>query len=319
MRIGVYPTPVLRLERALGPGRDLWVKRDDLTSPRYGGNKVRKLERILDVVRERGARRIVTVGAAGSHHVLATALYAKDIGVEVEAVLVPQPRTPHVVENLCAIYARAKVWPATSFPHAATIIVDRVACGAYYVPAGGSNEDGALAYADAARELTDQVARGELPEPRVVAVTLGSGGTAGGLAAGFALLRPDLRVLAVTVSEPRSLVARNARRLAAGCVHRLSPSRPGPPIALEITDRYLGRGYGYATRAGEDAIALAARYGLTLDTTYTSKTCAAALDLPPESDPVLYWHTLSSAPMAPLLRDAPGEADLPEDVRSLLR
>jgi hypothetical protein len=159
MALGRYPTPVERQEVAAG---ELWVKRDDLTSPRYGGNKVRKLERVLQRVRALGVRRIVTVGAAGSHHALATALYARDFGIDVEAVLVPQQYTPHVAENLRVIASLARIFPATSFAHAAAIIVDRVACSSYYVPAGGSTRDSSVAYADAAAELLAQVDRGEL-------------------------------------------------------------------------------------------------------------------------------------------------------------
>jgi 1-aminocyclopropane-1-carboxylate deaminase/D-cysteine desulfhydrase-like pyridoxal-dependent ACC family enzyme len=315
MRIGTYPTPVDRCPDALGPGRDLWVKRDDQTSTRYGGNKVRKLERVLDRVRE--AKRIVTVGGAGSHHVLATAIYARDLGIDVEAVLVPQPRTEHVVGMLRAIAARARIYPSTSFTDAATLVIDRVACGATYVPPGGSTVDGAMAYVDAANELLVQVREGLLPEPNVVAVTLGSGGTAAGLAAGFALARSRARVLAVTVAEPRSFVAWQARRLAAECVRAVDPSRVSA-LRLDITERYLGRGYGYPTPEGESAVRAGAAFGLGLDTTYTGKTLAAVRDLPPRDDPVLYWHTLSSAPMRPLLEGAPSEEELGPEERALL-
>jgi D-cysteine desulfhydrase len=317
MRIGVYPTPVERLPDALGRGRDVWVKRDDLTSGRYGGNKVRKLERVLDVVRASGARRIVTPGGAGSHHVLATALYAGDLGIGVDAVLVPQPRTPHVVDNLRAIAARARIWPAGSFADAGAVIADCVACGAFRVPVGGSTLDGALGYADAAAELVDQVARGELPEPKVVVVALGSGGTAAGLAAGFAVAGARIRVIAVTVAEPGAWIAWRARRLAAACVRELAPEATVGP-RIEVVERYLGRGYGHATPEGDRALVLAARYGLSLDSTYTAKAFAAASELPEADDPVLYWQTLSSAPLGPLLGGAPAEADLPEGVRALL-
>src|SRR5262249_60604854 len=57
------PTP-LEAAPALGPG--VWVKRDDLTSARCGGNKVRKLELLLADARTRGRRSVLTVGAAGS-------------------------------------------------------------------------------------------------------------------------------------------------------------------------------------------------------------------------------------------------------------
>jgi 1-aminocyclopropane-1-carboxylate deaminase/D-cysteine desulfhydrase-like pyridoxal-dependent ACC family enzyme len=318
MKIGVYPTPVDRLPDALGPGRDLWVKRDDLTSRLYGGNKVRKLERILDVAVARGVERIVTVGAAGSHHVLATSIYAGQLGIGVDAVLVPQPWTPHAAENLRAIAARARVFPASSFPHAAAIMVDRVACGAYYVPAGGSSRVGALAYADAARELLLQVEHGDLPEPRVVVVTLGSGGTAAGLAAGLAATHAKTRVLGVTVAEPAFWVAQNARRLAKACLAELAPGDQTVRLRLDIEDRYLGAGYGHATPEGEGATLRAARFGLALDGTYTAKTFAAACALPAENDPILYWHTLSSAPMGPLLEGAPREEELAAEVRMLL-
>ena len=100
MRLGSYPTPVTRLAAAaraggVDPGVALWCKRDDLTSPVYGGNKVRKLEHLLDEARASGAKRIVTIGAIGSHHMLATALYGGRAGFVVEGVLAPQPWSPH--------------------------------------------------------------------------------------------------------------------------------------------------------------------------------------------------------------------------------
>ncbi|HEX3346454.1 MAG TPA: pyridoxal-phosphate dependent enzyme, partial [Polyangiaceae bacterium] len=66
--LGHYPTPVQRVERLSAPGSELWIKRDDRTGDVYGGNKVRKLEWLLADARDRGAKRVVTVGAAGSHH-----------------------------------------------------------------------------------------------------------------------------------------------------------------------------------------------------------------------------------------------------------
>jgi D-cysteine desulfhydrase len=318
VRLGDFPTPVERLSGALGPGRDLWVKRDDLTNPRYGGNKVRKLERLLDSVRARGSSRIVTVGAAGSHHALATALFARDASIDVEAVLVPQPDAPHVRDNLRATAARARVFAASSFPHAATIVVDRIACGAFYIPPGGSNAQGTLAYADAARELALQVERGELPLPRTVVVTLGSGGTAAGIAAGLASLGLECRVLGVVVAEPPFWLTRHARRLAKACLRELRPEGGAAPLQLESTTDYLGPGYGHPTPIAHEALLDGARRGLLLDMTYTAKTYAAARALPEEHDPVVYWHTLSSAPLAPLLEGVPPLEALAPELASLL-
>jgi 1-aminocyclopropane-1-carboxylate deaminase/D-cysteine desulfhydrase-like pyridoxal-dependent ACC family enzyme len=305
------------------PNLSLWVKRDDLTSALYGGNKVRKLERLLDAARARQAQRIVTVGAAGSHHVLATALFAKEQGIELDAVLVPQQKTSHVVENLRAdLRAGVRVIPASSYAHAALCILGRIARGSYYIPVGGSNLEGTLAYVDAARELASQVRTGELPEPDVVVVALGSGGTAAGLAAGFAVESMKTRVVAITVSDPAWWIARRVRALARAALERES-KRPGeraPELRLLVDASYLGPGYGRATEAGARALAIGADAGLTLDSTYTAKTFAAVLDLVDAGDHsnVLYWHTLSSAPMDRWLDGAPVETSLAPELRRLL-
>src|SRR5262249_16377164 len=45
---------------------DVWMKRDDLISPLYGGNKVRRYEFVLADALARGARAIVTTGGLAS-------------------------------------------------------------------------------------------------------------------------------------------------------------------------------------------------------------------------------------------------------------
>jgi len=45
--LGTFPTPVERIFGLLPRGVELWVKREELASTSYGGNKVRKLEFLL--------------------------------------------------------------------------------------------------------------------------------------------------------------------------------------------------------------------------------------------------------------------------------
>jgi 1-aminocyclopropane-1-carboxylate deaminase/D-cysteine desulfhydrase-like pyridoxal-dependent ACC family enzyme len=322
-QLGTYPTPVERLPSLSRPNVTLWVKRDDRTSAVYGGNKVRKLERLLGDALARRPRRIVTVGAAGSHHVLATAIWAREQGIELDAVLVPQIATRHVVENLRAVvHAGVRVLAASSYPHAALRVLGRIGRGDYHIPVGGSNLLGTLAYVDAARELAAQVRAGDLPEPDIVLVALGSGGTAAGLAAGFALERMKTRIVAVTVSEPVWWIARRVHALARAAVkHEARRAREAVPQTRLVVDQgYLGTGYGHATAAGERALAMGAGAGLTLDLTYTAKTFAATLDRVTAGGDanVLYWHTLSSAPMDRWLEGAPSETALAPELRRLL-
>jgi hypothetical protein len=91
---------------------------------------------------------------------------------------------------------------------------------------------------------------------------------------------------------------------------------------LRFDGRFLGEGYGHAVAAGEEATAIARQaVDLALDPTYTAKAFASALwhVRARQARHTLYWHTLSSAPMGPLLERAPSAAELDPALQRLLR
>jgi 1-aminocyclopropane-1-carboxylate deaminase/D-cysteine desulfhydrase-like pyridoxal-dependent ACC family enzyme len=326
LELGRYPTPVQPIPSLSNARADLWIKRDDLTHPVYGGNKVRKLERLLAAVppaRRGGPPRIATMGAVGSHHVLATAYFGAQSGMQVEAVLFPQPSTAHVAEVLRADMALgARLFAAPSVALAALGLAGRALSGARVVPPGGSNVIGALGYVEAAFELEAQVRKGAMPEPDLCVVALGSGGTAAGLAAGFAAAGMKTRVVGACILKPAWLAGMTARGLARACLRRLG-SRAPLAGRLEVDARFVGPGYGHPTSEGDAAASLAqAHAGLTLDPTYTAKAFACALQHARDASghaTVLYWHTLSSAPLEPILARAPaGEVLDPSFARLFL-
>jgi D-cysteine desulfhydrase len=158
-----------------------------------------------------------------------------------------------------------------------------------------------------------------MPEPDLIVVALGSGGTAAGLVAGLATEGVRTRVLAVTVAEPPWLVERMARSLTRQCASGIR--REELRSRLEIDRGYLGAGYGHPTVAGRLATDAAAALGIALDDTYTAKTFAAVLDRVAAGRvrTILYWHTLSSASMTPLLVDAPDASSLDKKLLALVR
>jgi 1-aminocyclopropane-1-carboxylate deaminase/D-cysteine desulfhydrase-like pyridoxal-dependent ACC family enzyme len=322
LQLGRFPTPVMAVTALSRPGSDLWVKRDDKTHDVYGGNKVRKLEFLLADALARGAGRVVTIGAVGSHHVLATTYFGKQAHLGVEAVLVPQPPTDHAVEVIrAAIHLGLKAFPVNSRSAVPLAFARRVASGAWPIAIGGSNVSGSMGYVQAARELAAQVRAGELPEPDVCVVALGSGGTAAGLAAGFAAEGLKTRVVGACVSSPPWALRLVSLSLARACARRAGASRASMQGRLSMDARFLGAGYGYPSSAGSDATAVARdAAGLALDPTYTAKAFASALwhVRARQARNVLYWHTLSSAPMAPLLDGAPALSGLDPALRRLL-
>jgi len=318
LEFGTYPTPVACLEQLSSAKTTLWVKRDDLTNRVYGGSKVRKLGALLEDAKARGATKLVTLGTVGSHHVLATGVFGKLVGLEVEAVVLRQPQSPHVLETVRASVGQGVVLvPAASYAEAARHLALSAAAGAYTIPAGGSNLLGTLGLLTAAAELAEQVRTGVLPEPDLIVLPLGSGGTAAGLSAGLIRAGLRTRVLAIAIAEPTQVFAHRAHTL----VKKLAPhsSRDAVLQRLEVDRRFLGEGYGRPSSASQHATREAGRVGLSLDDTYTAKAFAAALAriaLGSERH-VLFWHTLSSANMASLLLGAPAEHELASEVRRL--
>jgi len=314
--LGTFPTPVQRLERI--EVRDLWIKRDDLSSPVYGGNKVRKLEFALAEARARNRKRVVTMGAAGTHHGLATAIFSRQMGMACTLLLFPQPETQEVKRSL-SLFTRygARVLRMRTLWRTviAYYLTHRLrAPRAYYLFAGGSNVAGTMGFVNAAFELKWQIDRGMCPEPARIFCAAGSNGTLAGLALGAALAGLRTQVMGVRVSSShlgpfpactprtvRQLMARTYRQL-----RRRSKRIPRIPIPRPIMlEGYLGKGYGYPTREGRRAQDLMQeRERISLDPTYTAKTFAAILDhseqQPGGAGAVLYWHTFNSSDLSAL-------------------
>ncbi len=326
VELGHFPTAVEKLPF----GDALFIKREDQAGDLYGGNKVRKLELLLGDAVARKKKRVITLGALGSHHALATTIYARRLGLEAELVLYPQPLDPHVIDDLLLDHVfGAKLHLARHPATASALGLALAAKGARttaFIPPGGSSALGALGHVEGALELAEQVEKGELPEPDVLVCAFGTGGTVAGLALGLALAGLRTRVLAVRVVEAITTKAllrellNGARRV---LTRRGVPASKLPRNALErieICPDQLGKGYGHATEGSRRAKEIFAGAGVTLETTYTGKAGAAFLELARKAPgrPLIFWHTFSSVDLAPRLSEADPEG-LPRAFHRVLR
>lgn len=293
-----------------GDGPEIWLKDDGRFASGGGGNKARKLEWTLADALRRRRTTILTFGALGTNHGLATAHHAGRHGLRTVLLLVDQPADDHLRGQLERIEAtgarihrtRGTARTAIAAPWAmlryAGLRPPRLP---YVLSAGGSSPLGSLGYVEAALELAAQVEAGELPEPAHALVALGSGGTAAGLALGLRLAGLRTRVIAVLVSDVLPLSERSVARLARRSLRLLRRRGARPegaeirPGDLDVERRWLGAGYGHRTPEAEAARELLAAEGVGLDPVYTAKAMAAVLGLRAEgrldAGPVLYWHT----------------------------
>ncbi len=155
--LSLLPTPLqpaTRLAEALGVRRPLWVKRDDLTGPGLGGNKVRKLEYLLAHAKAAGADTVITVGARQSNHARLTAVLGRIAGFHVELVLGGGEPDDLLGNLVLDDFAAARLHFVESFDwndlaDALTVFTkELVASGRrpYSIPMEGSTEIGAAGY-----------------------------------------------------------------------------------------------------------------------------------------------------------------------------
>lgn len=151
-------------------GREIYIKRDDVTPIAMGGNKLRKLEFLVaDALRE-GADTLITAGAIQSNHVRQTAAVAAKLGLHCVALLENPIGT--TAENyltngnrllLDLFNTQIEMCDALTDPDAQlqTLATRIEAQGfrPYVIPVGGSSALGAMGYVESAPRSSSSVKR----------------------------------------------------------------------------------------------------------------------------------------------------------------
>ncbi|MBL8201433.1 MAG: pyridoxal-phosphate dependent enzyme [Chromatiales bacterium] len=329
LALAALPTalePAARLGAAIG-APNLLTKRDDLAGPVYGGNKVRKLEYLLGDAIARGCDAVVTFGAAGSNHALATAVYAKQVGLDCYAVLTDQIPTPWVANTLrwhCLLGTR--IVPTTGFVESQAEAARLRAMHPtgpdklYEIPWGGSSPLGSLGFVDAGAELAAQLAARRIGGPVRIYLPCGTMGSVAGLLVGLRMARVPATVVSVKVVPQHVVDAAAVLRLAGDICELLragtAPSAEDLAAHLEFRGEFAGEGYAIPTPECVEAVALARDLeGLKLDTTYSGKALAClvadARSGRLTGQVPVFWQTWNSRPYPAGLPDADISA-LPE-------
>ena len=298
------PTPLEYLPRFSDYlGRDIFIKRDDVTPMAMGGNKLRKLEFLAaDALRE-GADTLITAGAIQSNHVRQTAAVAAKLGLHCVALL-ENPigtRAENYLTNgnrllLDLFNVQVEMVDALTDP---TAQLDELATRLeaqgfrpYVVPVGGSNALGALGYVESALEIAQQC-EGAVSLSSVV-VASGSAGTHAGLAVGLEQLMPEVELIGVTVSRSVADQKPKVFTLQQAVAEQLALKAKADIL---LWDDYFAPGYGTPNEEGMEAVKLLARLeGILLDPVYTGKAMAGLIDgitqkRFKDEGPILFVHT----------------------------
>jgi 1-aminocyclopropane-1-carboxylate deaminase/D-cysteine desulfhydrase-like pyridoxal-dependent ACC family enzyme len=276
--------PAPRLAAALGLGR-LHVKREDLSGPALGGNKIRSLELILGAARAAGADTVLTTAASQSNFCRAMAGTAPLAGLGCHLLLRRAGGTAATGNLLLMrLFGATLAWTAETDPWS-PVIRDQLQAEEAALRAAGRRPflvqlPGATAalaaagWALAAEEMAgDFDAAGSAPD--LLALACGSGLTLAGLALGFARYGLPVDLLGVSVQQPAARLRPWVAEVVGRAAALLGWDGADAMQRVTITDDQIAPGYAQPSQAGLAALLQAARLeGLVLDPAYTAKALA---------------------------------------------
>jgi D-cysteine desulfhydrase len=299
------PSPLHRLpafSSALGHDIDVWIKREDLLTLAFGGNKLRNLEFLVGAALADGADTLVTSGRRWSNHCRLTAAAGAKAGLRVHLVLSgprvdpPGPGVQLAEAFGATVHQLATAERAERDEAAASVVAELTAAGRrpYVIGVGGSGLPGTYGQFEAATEALDQL---EVASVRPSALFLASatGGTQAGLVvANGSSGRIDGPIIGVLAARPEAELRPSIEGQVADLA-RFTGLVPPSAAAVVLDGSQLGDGYGRRTAAAEEATRLLGRTeGILVDPIYTAKALAALIARARSGEldgqTVVFWH-----------------------------
>jgi D-cysteine desulfhydrase len=303
------PTPLQFLPRiSKDLGISLYMKRDDLTDPGMGGNKLRKLEYYLFDAKAKGATTLLTVGGVQTNHGRLTAAVAAKFGLKC-AIVAIDDYPGEVSSNLLldrvmgAEVFLSKLQKEIPYEEQLNQAVNLVrsqyeAAGeiVYSIPMGGSGEVGVPGYYDCAMELSEQTKSLGI-SPCKLYVSVGSMGTYMGLFTGIRNEGLDLSLQGIAIAPFYKDPAAHALEYYEKVRNYYNLEGKADRSDFHISNDYTFGAYNNPVKEVREAIYYMARKeGILLDPCYTGKAFCGLLDLVKQGkieqgEAVIFLHT----------------------------
>lgn len=306
LSLGFFPTPLHELKNLskMFEGFRIFIKRDDHNGLATGGNKIRKLEYLLQDALDKGCDTIITAGAQQSNHCRLTAAACAQTGLKCHLLLGGE-RPEHYNGNLLLselIGAHIHFAGDKRKGEDLLTIADELkkdGSNPYIVPYGGSNEIGALGYANAVLEIKNQLYESNISMDYIVFAS-SSGGTHAGLLAGSELYQLSGEIIGINIDKNETN-GRVLEEIIYDLVHSimdlLQERSVKKTMKINLVRDYDRAGYGVVTENERKAIKLLAETeGILLDPVYTARAFYGMIDLMKKNvlttgSNILFLHT----------------------------
>ena len=307
LHLGEYPTPLESMDNLTAKhGKvKLYIKRDDIAGPAFGGNKTRKLEYIMQEAVEEGYTAMLTVGGPQTNHGKTTVAAAVKLGLKPILVLGgPAPKYLSGNLTLDAMMGADIVFAGADMAGAVEATIKRYeeqGDKVYNLPAGGTGATGVAGYIMAVKEIMDQCEAQNI-HPKYVVCAVGSLGTYGGLNLGVRYFNAPFQILGVPVSPKddwaqwRKDTAKFINDMAA--FYEMDIHVDGDELLINngpADAPYSGEEYNKPDSLTRKAMfELAREEGIITDPTYTGKAFRGFLDMVEKGiidGDVIFLHT----------------------------
>jgi L-cysteate sulfo-lyase len=304
--LGFLPTPLHPLKRLSKryPEYSIFIKRDDNTGLALGGNKTRKLEYLIQEVKDQGCNTIITAGAQQSNHCRQTAAACSIAGLECHLMLGGIEPNRYDGNLLLSSLFGANIHFTGENRKGEDIYflkkeLVRKNNNCSVIPYGGSNVTGALGFVNAVYELKQQLV-GQNLNIDYIFFASSSGGMQAGLTLGveFFKLNTELVPISIDKTETYGLSLEEVvLNIVKDGTKLLGIEREFKISDIPLNKDYDKAGYGIVTDNEKFAIReLARSEGILLDPVYTGRAfygmlnCLQEHKIKPKSN-VLFWHT----------------------------
>lgn len=263
-------------------GINIYIKRDDQTGSELSGNKIRKLEFVLNDAIAQECDTLITCGGIQSNHARATTAAAVALGRSAVLVLKTAGKPPYPDGNYFInklLGAEFHYISEDDYRERRNEIMEELkhklaqkGRKAYIIPEGASNGLGYFGYYSCFHEIIRQEKESGLAFDTIV-VPVGSGGTHGGLFLANKINNAGKRIVGFNVCDTAELFRERIAEtinetLLIGGGHASFVKEE-----IDIIDGYVGDGYAISRKEELDFIAKTARAdGVIFDPVYTGKT-----------------------------------------------
>ena len=268
-----------RLSKELG-GPQIFIKRDDHTGTEISGNKIRKLEYVIQEALDQGCDYLITCGGIQSNHARATAAAAAKLGLASCVVLRGSEN-----DSLEGNYFLDKVLGADivfitpeDYKEKRMEIMEGIKARLtkkghkpYIIPEGASNGIGTFGYYTAMEEILEQEKQLGVKFDAIV-LSVGSGGTYGGMFLGNKLLGNDANIFGVNICDNAPYFQDRISDILQESFSYIDNKIDFSKDEIKIIDGYVGEGYAISRPEELEFIRKFAKLeGIILDPVYTGK------------------------------------------------